>query len=65
MVGECSSGDIAILQILSRKKKKTGAITSAGFYMNLNVTKRPFGRLDVSVGKQHKSGKIMFYAFLK
>ena len=30
-VGEYSSGDIAIFLILSRKKKKTGAITSAGF----------------------------------
>ena len=32
-VGECSSGDIAIFLILSRKKMKTGAITSAGFYI--------------------------------
>ena len=32
-VGECSSGDIAIFLILSRKKTKTGAITSAGFYI--------------------------------
>ena len=32
-VGECSSGDFAIFLILSRKKKKTGAITSAGFYI--------------------------------
>ena len=32
-VGECSSGDIAIFQILPGKKKKTGAITSAGFYI--------------------------------
>ena len=31
-VGECSSGDIAIFLILSRKMK-TGAITSAGFYI--------------------------------
>ena len=30
---ECSSGDIAIFQILFRKKKKTGSITSAGFYI--------------------------------
>ena len=28
-VGECSTGDIAIFLILSRKKMKTGAITSA------------------------------------
>ena len=34
-------------------------------HMNLNATKRPFGRLHISVGKQHKSGKIMFYAFSK
>ena len=31
-VGECSSGDIAIFLILSRKMK-IGAITSAGFYI--------------------------------
>ena len=32
-VGECSSGDIAIFLILSTEKTKTGAITSAGFYI--------------------------------
>ena len=32
-VGECSSGDIAIFLILSRKKMKIGAIASAGFYI--------------------------------
>ena len=31
-VGECSSGDIAIFLILS-KKMQTGAITSAGFHI--------------------------------
>ena len=32
-------------------------------YMNLSATKRPFGRLELGVGKQHKIEKIMFYAF--
>ena len=31
---------------------------------NLNVTKRPFRHLDISVGKQYKNGKIMLYGLL-
>ena len=34
-------------------------------YMNLNVTKRPFGHFDVHVIKLSKSGKFMLCAFLK
>ena len=31
--------------------------------MNLNATKRPFGRLDISVGKQLKAGKSCLMHF--
>ena len=40
-------------------------LSTYGIYMNLNVTKRPFGHFDVNVLKLGNSEKIMLYAFLK
>ena len=56
---------LVVIVICLKLSVSGNPILNEATYMNLNATKRPFGRLDVSVGKQHKSGKIMFYAFSK
>ena len=55
-VGECSSGDIAIFLILSNKKIKTGAITSAGFYISTILCKR---KSNYNI---RRTGKMLFFS---